>query len=193
MKHTPGKEEGGKYGEKRIIIAGSGGQGILFLGRLITYAAMLDAREVTWFPSYGAEMRGGTANCTVIISQEMIGSPVIRNPGILMVMNEASYRRFSGKLLPGGLLLYDSSLISPVDCREDISVRKVSASEIAASLKSTKGANMVMMGAFVAATGCLTLDSALKAVGEITPVHRKESLRANRELIMKGYHFVEST
>ena len=80
--------------EKRIIIAGSGGQGVLFIGKLLAYAAMLEDREVTWFPSYGAEMRGGTANCTVIISDSMIGSPVIRNPDVLVVMNDDSYRRF---------------------------------------------------------------------------------------------------
>ncbi|MFO0753685.1 MAG: 2-oxoacid:acceptor oxidoreductase family protein [Thermodesulfovibrionales bacterium] len=193
MRKALGAGEGKRCGEKRIIIAGSGGQGILFLGRLVAYAAMLDAREVTWFPSYGAEIRGGTANCTVIISREMIGSPVIRNPAVLMVMNEASYRRFSGRLLPGGLLLYDSSLISLGAPRQDISALRVPASEIAASLKSTKGANMVMMGAFIAAAGCLTLDSSLKALEEITPAHRKESLQANRELIMKGYRFVEDT
>lgn len=193
MRKAPVAREEKRYEEKHIIIAGSGGQGILFLGRLIAYAAMLDTREVTWFPSYGAEMRGGTANCTVIISHEMIGSPVIRNPDVLMVMNDASYRRFSVRLRSGGLLLYDSSLITIADCREDISPLKVPASGIAASLKSTKGANMVMLGAFISAAGCLTLDSALKAVEEITPAHRKESLRANRELIMKGYRFVENT
>src|SRR5450756_145960 len=83
--------------EKRIIIAGSGGQGVLFFGKLLAYAAMLEGREVTWFPSYGAEMRGGTANCTVIISDSMIGSPVIRNPDVLVVMNDDSYRRFVEK------------------------------------------------------------------------------------------------
>ena len=97
--------------EKRIIIAGSGGQGVLFFGKLLAYAAMLEGREVTWFPSYGAEMRGGTANCTVIISDSMIGSPVIGNPDVLVVMNDDSYRRFVEKLSPGGILIYDSSQI----------------------------------------------------------------------------------
>src|SRR5208283_1066042 len=101
--------------EHTIIIAGSGGQGILFLGRLMAYATMLEGKEVTWMPSYGAEMRGGTANCTVVISDEMIGSPVVRNPCILVVMNDASYSRFVCKLLPGGTLLYDSSFIKRTD------------------------------------------------------------------------------
>src|SRR3989338_5832303 len=94
-----------------LLIAGFGGQGILFAGKLLAQSAMLEGRHVTWFPSYGAEVRGGTANCTVIISDEMIGSPVVRNPEILVVMNEASLDKFQPRLKSGGILIFESSLI----------------------------------------------------------------------------------
>lgn len=177
--------------EKRIIIAGSGGQGILFFGKLMAYAAMIQGKAVTWFPSYGAEIRGGTANCTVIISDEMIGSPVTRNPDIIAVMNEASYNRFHERLLRGGLLVYDASLINLNGKRDDISFLKVPASELAASMRKPKSANMVMMGAFIAFTGILNLESVSSAIEEITPARRKDSIIINKELIAKGYKFIE--
>lgn len=176
--------------ENRIIIAGSGGQGILFLGKLIAYSGMLEGKEVTWFPSYGAEMRGGTANCTVIVSDEMIGSPVIRNPNILIAMNEASYNRFSERLLPGGVLIYDSSLINIKDKRSDIKTVGVPATELSASLKNTKSANMVMVGAFVGFSHALAIDSVVQAIDEITPAHRKDSANINKDLVARGYNLV---
>jgi 2-oxoglutarate ferredoxin oxidoreductase subunit gamma len=180
--------------ENRIIIAGSGGQGILFLGKLIAYAGMLESKKVTWFPSYGAEMRGGTANCTVIVSDEMIGSPVTRNPDILIVMNEASYKRFSERLLPGGILIYDSSLINLESqiLNTKSQIIGVPATEISASLKNTRSANMVMIGALVGITHALNIDSVIHAVDKITPARRKESADANKDLIKKGYDLVAS-
>lgn len=179
--------------EKRVIIAGSGGQGVLFFGKLLAYAAMIEGREVTWFPSYGAEMRGGTANCTVIISDSMIGSPVIRHPDVLVAMNEASLNRFLGGLTPGGTLIYDPSSIQTVITRDDISIVRTPASEISSSLDGAQSANMAMLGAFVAATGVLNLDSVLSAADEVTPVHRRNLLVLNKEIIMKGYASVHTT
>ncbi len=173
--------------KKRVIIAGSGGQGILFFGRLLAYAAMLDGREVTCFPSYGAEVRGGTANCTVIISDSVIGSPVIRNPDILVVLNDASYNRFLQKLSSGGILVYDSSVINSTIHREDIKVIKVPANDILSSFNGSKAANMAMLGAFISATGIVGIDSALQALDEITPPRRRVSLDVNKAIIVKGY------
>ncbi len=174
--------------EKRIIIAGSGGQGILFLGKLIAYSGMLEGKEVTWFPSYGAEMRGGTANCTVIISDDMIGSPVIRNPNILIAMNEASCRRFSERLLPDGILIYDSSLINiEIQNYKHTKTIGIAATEISASSKNTKSANMVMAGAFVGITNMFKLDSVMQAVDEIIPARMKGLADTNKDLIKKGY------
>ncbi len=179
--------------EHTIIIAGSGGQGTLFLGRLLAYATLLENKQVTWMPSYGAEMRGGTANCTVIISDdEMIGSPVIRNPQILVVMNDASYSRFAGRLLPGGMLLYDSSLIRRTEQRDDIKVLGVPATMLSAKTNSTKLANMVMMGAFISCTGILSLDSVVGALSDITPANRKNTMELNKQLIAKGFDIIEN-
>ncbi len=195
--------------EHTIIIAGSGGQGVLFMGRLMSYAAMLEGKEVTWMPSYGAEMRGGTANCTVIISDDMIGSPVIRNPRILVVMNNASYSRFASKLLPGGTILYDSTLINlndtgikplsfPVNSNSysppESPARElgVPASMISTTMNSTKLANMVMIGAFISSTGILSVDSVVKALVDMTPPKRQSMTDINKQLIMKGFYFFEN-
>jgi 2-oxoglutarate ferredoxin oxidoreductase subunit gamma len=178
---------------KRIYIAGSGGQGVLFLGKIIAYAAMIEKKEVTWFPSYGAEMRGGTAHCTVIISDEMIGSPVVRNPDILAVMNEASYKRFSERIVAQGLLAYDSSMISIRPPRKDIRLLKVPASGIAALSSAPKSANMVMLGALISVMSIISLDSTLEGLRVITPTRRSDSVAVNSTLLRKGYQLVEDT
>jgi 2-oxoglutarate ferredoxin oxidoreductase subunit gamma len=141
--------------ECSIIIAGSGGQGILYLGKAIATAGMTEGREVTWIPSYGVEMRGGTANCTVIFSGEMIGSPLAFTPDMLIVMNTASAVKFQPRLKKGGLFFYDSSLIQTFDFRDDVVTVGIPATKIAGAFGSTRTANMVMLGAFVAKSGIL--------------------------------------
>lgn len=177
--------------EERIIVAGSGGQGVLFLGKLIAHTGMMDGREVTWFPSYGAEMRGGTANCTVVVSREMIGSPVVGNPHTLIAMNEASCQRFVERLLPGGVLMYDSSIAEIVIPRDDLKTYGIPASEISSSVRNAKAANMVLMGALTALAGAFSLAAALTTLEEMTPIHRRGALDTNKELIRRGYHFIE--
>jgi 2-oxoglutarate ferredoxin oxidoreductase subunit gamma len=177
--------------EHKIMVAGFGGQGILFLGKLLAYSGMLEGREVTCFPSYGAEVRGGTANCTVIISDEMIGSPVVRNPEILIVMNEASLDKFQPRMKKGGILIFDSSLIKNPELRSDVRVVGVPASEIAASIGGTKFANMVMLSALLAETGIIKEESAVNALEELTPQKRKKALGANKEALIKGRRYIE--
>jgi 2-oxoglutarate ferredoxin oxidoreductase subunit gamma len=174
------------------LVAGFGGQGILFLGRLLAYGGMLEGKEVTWFPSYGAEVRGGTANCTVIISDEMIGSPIVRNPEVLIVMNEASLYKFQPRLKKGGLLMFDSSLIKgEVRQVRHFRIIDVPASEIAATIGSTKYANVVMLSALIAETGLLKEESAVSALEDLTPSKRRKSLDANKEAIIKGRRYIE--
>ncbi len=172
------------------MVAGFGGQGILFLGRLLAYSGMLEGKEVTCFPSYGAEIRGGTANCTVIISDEMIGSPIVRNPDMLIVMNEASINKFQPRLNRNGLLIFDSSLVNEPDLRSDVRIVKVPASEVAASIGNTKSANMVMLGALLAETGVLKEGSAIKALEELTPPRRRKAININKEAIVKGKSYI---
>ncbi|MCX7793111.1 MAG: 2-oxoacid:acceptor oxidoreductase family protein [Thermodesulfovibrionales bacterium] len=179
--------------EKGIIIAGFGGQGILFLGKTIAHAAMLSEKEVTWFPSYGAEMRGGTANCTVVISDELIGSPVVNEIDILIVFNEASLKKFFQRLKKDGLLFYDSSVInSDVIAGTANSGFPVPATEIAAREGNPRGANMVMLGAFIAVTGILKIEDIFKALEETIPLSRIKLVEINKTLIMRGIEYIEN-
>jgi 2-oxoglutarate ferredoxin oxidoreductase subunit gamma len=179
--------------ENRIIIAGSGGQGILFFGKLIAYAAMLEGKEITWFPSYGAEIRGGTATCTVVISDEMIGSPVIKKADCLVVMNDASYDKYIDRLVSGGVLLYDSSLMHTPAGRDDIEICAVPASDMAAESGRTGSANMALAGALAAILKIAGPDSIFSALDRITPSRRKNMTESNREIIMKGHSFAGNT
>ncbi|NJD56703.1 MAG: 2-oxoacid:ferredoxin oxidoreductase subunit gamma [Nitrospirae bacterium] len=176
-----------------IIIAGSGGQGILFLGRVLTSASMLERKEVTWFPSYGAEMRGGTANCTVIIADEMIGSPVVLMPDVLIVMNRASLDRFLPSVRKKGMLFYDSSLITEKLAGKDISAVSVPATSIAGDMGSPKSANMVMLGAFIAKTGILKRRSIFRIFDKTTDPRKIEAFKANKEFVTKGMEYIENT
>jgi 2-oxoglutarate ferredoxin oxidoreductase subunit gamma len=173
--------------ERRTIIAGSGGQGILFLGKLIAYAAMRDNKEVTWFPSYGAEIRGGTATCTVIVSSDMIGSPVVKDTDFLIVMNETSYAKFQDRLVPGGTLIYDSSVIKSPSQRTDIISIPIPASDIAATMKNKGLANMALIGAFSAISGLISLEALNNALADVTSASRRNLLAINKEIILKGY------
>ncbi|MBI4698739.1 MAG: 2-oxoacid:acceptor oxidoreductase family protein [Nitrospirae bacterium] len=169
-----------------VIIAGFGGQGILFTGRLLAQAAMLEGKHVTWFPSYGAEIRGGTANCSVIISDEMIGSPVVRQPDALVIMNEASMNRFEQRLKPDGLLIMNTSLIiNPVN-RKDVQAIKIRATDIAEGLGSSQSANMVMFGALVGKTGIVSQGTVLNALREVIPGHKKNIIKLNEQAFKKG-------
>jgi 2-oxoglutarate ferredoxin oxidoreductase subunit gamma len=151
---------------------------------------MLEDKEVTWFPSYGGEMRGGTANCTVVISDELIASPVVKNPDILVVMNDQSLKKFQLGLKQKGILLFDSSLIKNPEHRQDIEVIGVPATNIAGTIGNTKSANMVLLGALIGRTKLLKEQSALEAI-EDSLDHRKEVIAMNRKAVREGMHFLE--
>ncbi len=136
-----------------VVIAGFGGQGVMLMGRILAYAGMRQGLEVSWFPSYGPEMRGGTANCTVVLSDRTVGSPVVEFPRSLVAMNLPSMDRFEPKVKPGGLILVNSSLIPRAARREDVRVVYVPANDLANDVGNPRGANMVALGAYVALTG----------------------------------------
>ena len=138
--------------EKQFLIAGFGGQGVLLIGTLIAKAAMLEGHEVSWMPSYGPEMRGGEANCAVVVSDEQIGSPLVNEPPILIAMNTPSLVKFMPQMPAGGTLLYNSSLIHDAVLRDDINIIAVPCNEIAEKLQNDRVANMVMLGAAQAAS-----------------------------------------
>lgn len=146
-----------------IVIAGFGGQGVMFLGEVLAQAAVREGREVTWLPSYGPEQRGGTAHCTVVISDEPIGSPVVADPTVLIVMNRPSLDRFEAAVRPGGLIVCDSALAGRVPERTDVTAVALPATAIAAEMGSTRAANVVLLGAVLAARPIL-LEESVRAV-----------------------------
>jgi 2-oxoglutarate ferredoxin oxidoreductase subunit gamma len=173
-----------------VIIAGFGGQGVLFIGKLLAYAAMKEGRNVTWIPSYGPEMRGGTTNCTVVISDEAIGSPVITSPHSLIVMNNPSLESFEPRLITGGVLIMNTSLITLKSKRKDVTVIKVPANKIASELGSDKAANMVMLGAYIAKTKVVSLQSILDGLRKVLGEKKRRFLEINERALEKGMEIV---
>jgi 2-oxoglutarate ferredoxin oxidoreductase subunit gamma len=156
-------------------------------------AGMLEGREVTWFPSYGAEIRGGTANCTVILSDAFIGSPVAAHPDILIVMNDESLNRFLPQLRRDGILFFDSSLIRKPVPRTDIETAAVPATDISGRLGDTKSANMVMFGGWIAKTGLVQKESAFQALESLMAGGKKHLIENNKKAISEGINYVEHT
>jgi 2-oxoglutarate ferredoxin oxidoreductase subunit gamma len=169
-----------------VMIAGFGGQGVLVAGKLLAYAGMLEGKHVTWFPSYGAEIRGGTANCTVIISDEEIGSPVVRNPSAMVIFNEASFKKFETRIKQGGQLFLNTSLVHATPSRSDISRIDIKANDIAENLGDIRIANMVMLGALLKKTGVVALDSVLAALEQVLSARRHSLIPLNEKALRRG-------
>ncbi|MHC4170521.1 MAG: 2-oxoacid:acceptor oxidoreductase family protein [Planctomycetota bacterium] len=183
----------GKDFYEEIVIAGFGGQGIMLAGKLLAQTAMRAGREVTYMPSYGAEVRGGTANCMVVIADREIACPVVSKPDSLIVMNKASLNKFGPRLKNGGLLIMNSSLIdSEPDLDGSFEIVAVPADEIAVELGSQKSANMVAMGAYLQKRGCLTPENAADALPETIAKRYHKMLPVNTEALRKGGEFARS-
>jgi 2-oxoglutarate ferredoxin oxidoreductase subunit gamma len=172
--------------QRDVIMAGFGGQGILLIGKMLAYAGMHAGKEVSWLPSYGPEMRGGTCNCTVVISDKPVGSPVIRSPRAVVAMNLPSLEKFEPDLREGGLLLINSSLINRGAERDDVTVLEVPANEIATDLGNPRGANMVALGAYIGATEAVSLDEVIEVIRE-TFAAKPAVIDVNIEALRKGY------
>ena len=169
-----------------VMIAGFGGQGVLLVGKLLAHAGMVEGKRVTWFPSYGAEIRGGTANCTVIIADEEIGSPVVRQPSAMLILNEASFVKFEKRIRPRGLLFLNTSLVQDLSNRSDIDRIDIRANDIAIELGDIRIANMVMLGAFLKKTGVVALGSVLAALKEVLPPRRHSLIHLNERALKCG-------
>jgi 2-oxoglutarate ferredoxin oxidoreductase subunit gamma len=148
----------------KIIVAGFGGQGVMLIGQLFAYAAMIEGKEVTWMPAYGPEMRGGTANCTVIISDKKIASPVVTQATAVVAMNGPSLIKFQGHVAPGKDLFINTSIIKEGSSRNDVNIHKVDCIKLADELKNIRVANMVMLGAVNSVIGAVSFDSVKKAM-----------------------------
>ncbi|HQR35699.1 MAG TPA: 2-oxoacid:acceptor oxidoreductase family protein [Blastocatellia bacterium] len=179
-----------RYRNPRIKIAGFGGQGLLLLGRVLAEAGMQQGYQVSWLPSYGPEMRGGTAHCHVNLSAEPIGSPLIAHPTVLIAMNQPSLAKFEPEVASGGMIIYDSSLIEKAPARTDVEIIALPATAMADALGNAKAANMVALGALLGKTGLLRLPELLNVVEAVTK--NQALLDLNRNAIQAGLNFITS-
>lgn len=171
---------------EKIVIAGFGGQGVMSIGKLLCYAGMLESKHVAWIPSYGPEMRGGTANCSVTVSSESIGSPVISVPTTAIVLNKPSLDKFAPMLKKGGILLINSSLITEAYHSPGIKSIEIQANDMAEKLGNGKVANMILLGAFVQMTGAVSIDSIVKSLKKVWPKVSQEVINLNRSALALG-------
>ena len=173
--------------ENKVISAGFGGQGVMSMGQLLAYAGMIEDKHVSWLPSYGPEMRGGTANCGVTVSDEEIGSPIITNDAdIAIVMNLPSLIKFEKDVKPGGKIFVNSSLIEKKVERTDIEVYYIDANKIAADIGNIKAANLVMLGAVLKSTPIVDIESILEAFKKVFGPSKERFIPQNREALVKG-------
>lgn len=170
----------------KILLAGFGGQGVMFIGKVLAYSGMLGGREVCWIPSYGPEMRGGTANCSVLVSDEEIHSPVINQADAGIVLNQPSYDKFLARIKPGGTLVVNSSIINTAQKRDDIKIVAVPATELANEIGNASLANMVCLGALLPALSLINLDSVKTAMDEVIGKKKPELYELNVAAIRKG-------
>jgi 2-oxoglutarate ferredoxin oxidoreductase subunit gamma len=177
---------------QQIIVSGFGGQGALFAGQLLTYAGLEEGRHVAWLPSYGPEMRGGTARCTVTVSDEPIGSPLTDEPSAVIALNPPSLEMFEPKVLPGGLLVVNSSIAKEEVKRKDILSLRIPATDLARDeFQNERMANMILLGALVRLTGVVTLDSVMKALKKNLPERRHHLLEPNRIALQRGWDIAQ--
>ena len=173
-------------GTTRILIAGFGGQGVLFLGKWIAYAGMLTGRQVTWLPSYGPEMRGGTANCAVILSSEPIGSPIVHEMDVLIAMNLPSLLAYQTRVRAGGVIFYDSSLIHESPAREDVCCIPLPATRLATEQGVEGLGNMILLGAFLKERMSLNEAQIKSVLAQVVPAHKQQLLTSNLCAISLG-------
>ena len=176
---------------QQVICAGFGGQGVMSMGQLLTYAGMIEGKNVSWLPSYGPEMRGGTANCSVIVSDKLVGSPIVTDATTVIAMNLPSLLKFEKDLVKDGLLLINSSLIENKASREDVRAYYIPANEIAVEIGNAKVANMVMLGAFLELTKIVEVESVIAALKKVFGPEKAHLLPGNEDALRKGAEAVK--
>lgn len=174
-----------------IILAGFGGQGVLSAGKMAAEAALIEGKEVSWFPSYGPEMRGGTANCSVVISDHVIGSPVINDTDVLIALNRPSLEKFEKQVKPGGIIIIDSSLVKTGTTRKDVRFFPIPSSEIANELGNMAYATVVLLGCLSAASGCFMREAFEKALYDVLPERRHHMIPSNLDAFDQGVQLVK--
>lgn len=174
---------------KEILIAGFGGQGILFSGKFLAYEGLIDGKEVSWLPSYGPEMRGGTANCSIIISDSAVGSPIVSNPDLLIAMNLPSLDKYEAETKKGGQIFIDSSLIERKVERDDVETYYIPATKMASDEGLTGLANMIMIGHMIKKSGIIPEENIEKAMQKVVPPTKQNMFDLNMKAVKLGYNY----
>jgi 2-oxoglutarate ferredoxin oxidoreductase subunit gamma len=177
--------------QTEVIMSGFGGQGLMMIGKLLALAGLEEGKDVTWLPSYGPEMRGGTANCTVVIADKPIGSPLISSPKAAIVMNQPSLEKFAPMLRKDGVLVIDSTMIPINSDRTDLRSFRIKADDLAEELGSRRSANLVMLGAFIGMEEVVSHETLLKTIKE-TFAKKKKFIDVNCKTFMKGYELAKA-
>lgn len=175
---------------QEIIIAGFGGQGVLSMGKILAYSGLMEDKEVSWMPAYGPEQRGGTANVTVIVSDEKVSSPVLSSYDTAIVLNQPSLDKFESMIKPGGTLIYDNFGILNPPTRTDINIYCVEAMKAATEMKLMKCFNMVVLGAYLKVHPIVTIESVMKGLEKSLPKRHHDLLPINRQAILRGMELV---
>ena len=173
----------------QILLAGFGGQGILFSGKFLAYKGLMEDQQVSWLPSYGPEMRGGTANCNVILSDDPVGSPIVTQPDILVAMNLPSLQKFEGTVVPGGKIFVDSALIDAKVERTDVEVFYIPATQMAKDAGFSTLANMILMGKVIKETSCVRFDNNKETFESFIPAKKAKLIDINCQALQAGYDF----
>ena len=173
----------------QILIAGFGGQGVLFAGKFIAYKGLYENKEVSWLPSYGPEMRGGTANCSVNLSDEPVGSPIVSNPDVLIVMNLPSLDKYENACVPGAKLFIDSTLIGRKITRTDVDAFYIPATKMAMDAGIPTLANMILVGKMIRESGALSFDGMREALSKVVSAKHADLLEVNLKAIETGYNY----
>ncbi|MDD4609557.1 MAG: 2-oxoacid:acceptor oxidoreductase family protein [Bacteroidaceae bacterium] len=176
--------------KKEIIIAGFGGQGVLSLGKTLAYSGLMEDKEVTWMPAYGPEQRGGTANVTVIISDEKISSPILSSYDVAIVLNQPSLDKFEKRIKPGGILIYDDYGIKNKSKRTDIHIFEISAMDAATEMNNAKAFNMIVLGGLLKVCPVVKLESVMKGLKKTLPERHHHLLPMNEQAIKKGLEVI---
>lgn len=174
-----------------ILLAGFGGQGLLFAGKFIAYKGLVEGKNLSWLPSYGPEMRGGTANCSVILSDDPVGSPIVATPDVLVAMNLPSLDKFENDVVPGGTIFVDSSLIERKVKRDDVKVFYIPATRLASEIGAPTLANMIITGKLIKETGAVSYDNLDDALHKVVSAKHQNLFELNKKAIDCGYNYAE--
>ena len=176
--------------KEEIIIAGFGGQGVLSMGKILAYSGLMEGKEVTWMPAYGPEQRGGTANVTVIISDDRISSPILSKYDVAIILNQPSMEKFEAKVKPGGILIYDGYGIIHPPTRQDINVYRIDAMDTANEMNNSKAFNMIVLGGLLKLKPMVSLDSVVRGLKKTLPERHHHLIPMNEEAIRRGMELI---